>query len=248
MKYMGSKNRIAKEILPIILKDRKENQYYVEPFVGGANMIDKVGGLRIGADINPYLIELFKGLQNGRALLFDIPKFLYDKARVEYNNKATIDFDLFTIAWIGYMASANGRFFEGGYSGISETKTGTSRNYIKESISNIQKQVSRIQDVDFVCCSYEKMGIPENSIIYCDIPYKDTKQYSFSKDFDYEKFWKWAREKSQNGHKVFISEYNAPDDFECIWQQEVKSSLSANGVSGSSKTSVEKLFIFKEGI
>ena len=44
MKYMGSKNRIAKHILPIILKDRKENQYYVEPFVGGANMIDKVQG------------------------------------------------------------------------------------------------------------------------------------------------------------------------------------------------------------
>lgn len=248
MKYMGSKNRIAKHILPIILKDRKENQYYVEPFVGGANMIDKVGGLRIGADINPYLIELFKGLQNGRALLFDIPKFLYDKARVEYNNKTTIEFDLFTIAWIGYMASANGRFFEGGYSGISETKIGTSRNYIKESISNIQKQVSRIQDINFVCCSYEKLDIPENSIIYCDIPYEDTKQYSFSKNFDYDKFWNWAREKSQIGHTVFISEYNAPDDFECIWQQEVKSSLSANGVSGSSKTSVEKLFIFKEGI
>lgn len=35
MKYLGSKARIAKEILPIILKDRKVGQYYVEPFVGG---------------------------------------------------------------------------------------------------------------------------------------------------------------------------------------------------------------------
>ena len=84
MKYMGSKNRIAKHILPIILKDRKENQYYVEPFVGGANIIDKVGGNRIGADINPYLIEFFKGLQNSRDLIFDIPKTLYDKALGEY--------------------------------------------------------------------------------------------------------------------------------------------------------------------
>ena len=47
MKYMGSKARIAKYILPIILKDRKEGQCYVEPFVGGANMIDKVDGQRI---------------------------------------------------------------------------------------------------------------------------------------------------------------------------------------------------------
>ena len=52
MKYMGSKNRIAKEILPIILKDRKENQYYVEPFCGGLGTFDKVSGLRIANDKN----------------------------------------------------------------------------------------------------------------------------------------------------------------------------------------------------
>ena len=165
--------------------------------------------------------------------------------RTSGNEVINIEFDLFTIAWIGYMASANGRFFEGGYSGISETKIGTSRNYIKESISNIQKQISSIRDINFVCCSYENLDIPQNSIIYCDIPYKNTKQYSFSKDFNYEKFWEWAREKSQNGYKVFISEYNAPDDFECIWQQEVKSSLSANGIAGGNKVSVEKLFAYR---
>ena len=240
MKYMGSKNRIAKHILPIILKNRKENQYYVEPFVGGANMIDKVNALRIGADINPYLIELFKGLQKGRALIFDIPKTIYDKARTEYNNKTTNEFDLFTIAWIGYMASANGRFFEGGYSGISNTKIGTSRNYINESISNIQKQVSRIQNIHFVCSSYENLDIPKNSIIYCDIPYKNSKQYSFSKDFDYDKFWNWAREKANQGHKVFISEYNAPDDFECVWSKEVTNAMSTK----KTYKPTEKLFKF----
>ena len=40
MKYMGIKNRFAKELLPIILKDRTNGQYYVEPFAGGMNMID----------------------------------------------------------------------------------------------------------------------------------------------------------------------------------------------------------------
>ena len=52
MKYMGSKARIAKYILPIILKDRKPDQWYVEPFVGGCNTIDKVEGLRLGSDAN----------------------------------------------------------------------------------------------------------------------------------------------------------------------------------------------------
>lgn len=35
MQYLGGKTRIAKEILPIILADRKEGQYFVEPFVVG---------------------------------------------------------------------------------------------------------------------------------------------------------------------------------------------------------------------
>ena len=64
MKYMGSKNRISKEILPIMLKQRGDRTW-VEPFVGGANMIDKVDGTRIGADLNEYVISLFTGVQNG---------------------------------------------------------------------------------------------------------------------------------------------------------------------------------------
>ena len=65
MKYMGSKNRIAKYLLPIILKDRKEEQWYIEPFVGGCNMIDKVTGNRIGNDVNEYLISFLQSLQCG---------------------------------------------------------------------------------------------------------------------------------------------------------------------------------------
>ena len=61
MKYMGSKTRIANEILPIILKNRKPYQYYVEPFCGGCNIIDKVDGNRIASDKNHYLIEMWKG-------------------------------------------------------------------------------------------------------------------------------------------------------------------------------------------
>lgn len=44
---------------------------------------------------------------------------------------------------------------------------------------------------------------------------------------------------------MFISEYNAPDDFVCVWQKEAKSSLSANGVIGGNKISTEKLFVLK---
>lgn len=44
MKYMGSKSRIAKHILPIILKNRKDGQYYVEPFAVDAISLTRLTG------------------------------------------------------------------------------------------------------------------------------------------------------------------------------------------------------------
>lgn len=61
MQYLGGKTRIAKEILPIILADRKEGQYFVEPFCGGCNVTDNVLGNRIANDYNEYLIAMFRG-------------------------------------------------------------------------------------------------------------------------------------------------------------------------------------------
>ena len=43
MKYVGSKNRLAKELAPIIQSYITEDTVaYYEPFVGGGNMIDKI--------------------------------------------------------------------------------------------------------------------------------------------------------------------------------------------------------------
>ena len=239
MKYMGSKNRIAKHILPIILKNRKENQYYVEPFVGGANMIDKVDGLRIGNDVNKYLIAMWKGLQQSLDRPYHIDKELYSLARTAYNNNDNSVFSDFLIGWIGWMGSYNGRFFDGGYSGHLVGK----RDYIIEQIRNTESQISKIKDIQFVHSNYDKLEIPNNSIIYCDIPYKNTKQYSSSKNFNYDNFWNWARKKSQEGHQVFVSEYNAPDDFECIWEMEVTNSMNTT----KTYKPIEKLFKYKGG-
>lgn len=248
MKYMGSKARIAKYILPIILKNRKPDQWYVEPFVGGANTITKVDGNRIGADNNKYLIAMFNGLQDDVFREFDQSKDHYNLVRNEYNNNTNINFTNFYIGLVGYMASANGRFFEGGYSGKSNTKIGTVRNYIDESIRGMEKHIPNLKGIEFVSCHYLDLDLPPSSIIYCDIPYKNTKAYATSKGFLHDVFWGWCRETIKQGHKVFISEYQAPDDFVCVWEQEVKSSLGANGVAGGSMKSIEKLFVHKTQI
>ena len=222
MKYMGSKSRIAKEILPLILKDRKKNQYYIEPFVGGCNMIDKVSNPRMANDNNKYLIAMWKGLQDNLVRPREISKDYYSLVRTSYNNKDN-QYSDFIIGWVGFTASFNGRFFDGGYSG--KTKD---RDYIKEQIKNIENQIPYIQGIEFYSGDYKTINYPPNSIIYCDPPYKDTKQYSTSKNFNHEEFFDWCREMSKKGHKIFISEYGAPEDFECIWQKEITNSLNTN--------------------
>lgn len=232
---MGSKNRIAKEILPIILKDRKENQFYIEPFCGGLGTMDKVNGKRIASDKNKYLIAMWEGLKSDRSYPRKITKELYSEARTEFNNKTNINFDDFMIGWIGWMGSYNGRFFDGGYSGKS-----SGRNYVDEQIKNTEKQINKIKGINFLNGSYDEIDYPNESIIYCDIPYKDTKQYSTSKGFNYDKFWQWCRDMYNKGHIIFISEYNAPEDFKCVWEKKITNAMNTT----KTYKPVEKLFVY----
>jgi len=236
MKYVGSKNRIAKEILPIILKNRKFDQWYVEPFVGGCNIIDKVSGKRIGNDSNEYLIAFFYALVGGWKLPY-ITKEEYINIR---DNKKMHEKKL--VGWAGVGCSYSGKWF-GGYAGKVNTKDGI-RDYLKESILNVDKQKKSIWTIFFYSVSYDKLEIPENSIIYCDPPYRGTTKYK--NDFDHDKFWKWCEKKVKDGHTVFVSEYEAPENWECIWKKELNSSLSANGKIGGNKKSIEKLFVLKQ--
>lgn len=236
MKYMGSKNRLVKEILPILLKNRKEDQYYIEPFVGGCNMIDKVSNPRMANDNNKYLIAMWKGLQENLERPKEISKDYYSSVRSSYNNNDN-EYSDFIIGWIGFMGSFNGRFFDGGYSG--KTKD---RDYIQEQIRNTEKQIPFIQGIEFYSGDYRLINYPPNSIIYCDPPYQSTKQYSTSKNFNYEEFWQWCREMTINGHEVYISEYQAPEDFECIWSKIVTNSMNTT----NTHKPIEKLFIYKQ--
>lgn len=111
MKYMGSKNRIAKHILPIMLKDRKDGQYWVEPFVGGANAIDKVAGNRIGADSNKYLIALLQHCEG--QLSHDLPSRIYEEDYNHVKNNKDLYSD-FVVGHIGFNASFGSKWF-GGY-------------------------------------------------------------------------------------------------------------------------------------
>ena len=240
MKYMGSKARIAKHILPIILKNRKDGQCYVEPFVGGANMIDKVDGWRIGADSNYWLIKALRLIQSG-----DIPADNFEFTEKDYDKcthhvRGNTDTVGYCDGLIGYalIAFSFGAKWCGGWSRGKNSK-GDDRDYVAEQYRASIRQRSLLDGTKFYNKSYDILDIPRCSIIYCDPPYAGTTKYK--DNFDHESFWQWCREKVKEGHEVFISEYSAPDDFVCVWQKEIQSGLNTN----TTKKGVEKLFVHK---
>lgn len=231
MKYMGSKARFKNQILQHI---PTHGACYIEPFAGGMNMIDGVcdADVRIANDFNKYLISMFQALDFGW-----VPKKI---TKEEYLNLKNLNGPDYLIGWAGVACSYSGKWFCG-FAGDVMTKGGL-RDYQQEAINNALKQIAKLRGVVFRSGSYDEIMIPDGSVVYCDPPYAGTTGY---KDcFDNNKFWSWARGISKN-NQVFISEYRAPEDFKCILEIHTKSSLSANGSSGGSKLSVEKLFTIK---
>jgi len=218
---MGSKRRIAKEILPIILKGRKQNQWYVEPFCGGCNSLDKVSGLRIGSDNNKYLIALLLEMQKDN---FELP-FIDEKEYqdIKSNKEKYPDYIL---GYAGFQLSFGAKWF-GGY---CRDKAGI-RDYQNEAQQNL------IKDVLFYCCDYWELDIPTSSIIYCDPPYENTTKYKDG--FDHTKFWQWCEKKTLEGNKVFVSEYHAPENWKSIWFKKVTTMLNVHNY----KDATENLFV-----
>ena len=237
---MGSKSRIAKHIVPIIQEKIKKNNIktYIEPFCGGCNVIDKIQcETKIASDNHKYLIEMFRSLD----LIEDLPEFItkehYSEVRNCFN-KELLEYPDWYIGAVGFLASYNGRFFDGGYAGIVYTKAGTERNYYDEAKRNLLEQIPSLDNIQFLYGDYEELYSNQNNcMFYCDIPYKGTKQYGSSKNFDYDRFWKWANKMNEK-NIVLVSEHEAPSEWTCIWQQEVKRTIDNN----KRVKAIEKLF------
>ena len=246
MKYMGSKRLLAKELLPIIDGYLASDaiKAYVEPFVGGCNMIDKVDyPVRYGNDNNKYLIAMLSALGAVRDEMPDeMPREEYEAVRADYNAGGKDYTDWYTGA-VGFLASRSGRFFDGGFSGIFTDKDGKTRNYYLEAKRNLLAQAPKLEGIRFGWGDYRNTCSDwKDALIYCDPPYKGVKTYSTSRGFDHAAFWDWCHKMSQE-NVVLVSEQSAPDEpwIECVWEQDVKRAINHSGT----KEATEKLYIVK---
>lgn len=234
MMYQGGKSRIAKQLAIIMLNVTKslrerESNCFVSLFCGSCSVESKITGFDkvILNDKHKYLIEMFKGVQNG----YELPEYISEE---DYKYiRSHKDEDKVLTGFVGFGCSFGGKWF-GGY---ARNKRGT--NYAKRSKHSLLKDMKTLQDAEFLCNDYREVEIPDNAVVYCDPPYNNTTGYNNEK-FDSDSFWNYMRELSQN-HLVFISEQEAPIDFIPIWEKAVIRTLNKN--NQFKKT--EKLFVHK---
>ena len=241
MVYQGSKNRLAKELTPIIQSYiTDDTNGYLEPFVGGANMIDKIEcNNKFGCDIHEELIELLKYIQNTNNILpTTITEEEYNKVRLNKDK-----YEKWYVGFVGFCATFGAKYFGGYARGFKNDKI-TPRDMAVEGIKNIEKQRKNLQNIKFKCCSYDEINKNiKDFVIYCDPPYKGTLKYTT--DFDYDKFYKWCKEMSKN-NIILISEYWMPEEFECIWEKKTTVRIDSNKKSKDKKMErTEKLFIYR---
>lgn len=258
--YQGSKSRFMKVLKPLIENNLDEGMTYVEPFGGGMNSFTPINASKkIANDVNEYNIALwlllkergFNGVETEWSEYLNILSNCEDKpngpnylqARELYSDMkkdCLSDGGKYPKALLGFVAYACsfGGGWWNGFIGYNEKK---GENYVKEAIRGLKKHIDsavNMENSDFLHGNYETIEIPDNAFVYCDPPYANTKKYA--NDFDNERFWDWCREliETKENIKLLISEYNAPEDFVCIWSKGVQDSMGNNTMSKN-----EKLFI-----
>lgn len=229
MRYVGSKRNLAKHILPFIEQALKvfPKGKYIEPFVGGCNMIDKVNHhTLIGCDANKYLIELLKVSQSNPEKLKEV-KCLSKPGYKHLRSDKESYFEWY-VGLMGFMPTFNNQWFES----YSEDKN--HGNFASSVRSLINQDLS---NVNLVNCDYQKIPAGKGNVIYCDPPYKIHDYYKMP--FNHGEFYEWVRNTSKD-NIVLVSEYEMPSDFTCIWQKVVKP-----GINPKACKKLEKLFIYK---
>lgn len=235
MVYVGTKNRLSKELVPIIQSYIKEDTVaYIEPFVGGANIIDKIEhDTKIGYDIHPELIGLLLKVQKEGTKNFPT---VFSKETYDELKKNPKDHPAWLVGLYGFCTTFSSRYF-GWYVGDKYP------NEITRRIANLEKQSANLKGIQFFPKAYQEINPIDyqNVVFYCDSPYKNTMKYE-KQEIDYEHFYTWCHELAKK-NTVLVSEYNMPNGFKCIYEKETR--CTVNMTHSKNQKRADKLFLTK---
>lgn len=225
MRYVGGKNRIAKELTSSMLAFTTKRLRFLEPFVGGCNIIPHVVEhfefVRAG-DAHQDLMLMWNAVKNG----WVPPENVSEE---EYRALKKADPSPMR-GFAGFACAFGGDWFHG-------YARGRGRNDAREGSRKVRRTFPHLAHVELVHCSFDEWEVDASDVVYCDPPYAGVCGYSTG-PFDNARFWEVATEWSLRGADVFVSEYQAPTTWTAIWEKPHVVSLG-----GNRPRPVERLFV-----
>lgn len=211
MQYLGGKARIAKKIAAKILEivPPEHRLEYLEPFLGGANAFEHIAPhfeKTYAGDVHEDLILMWQAVARGWVPPEQISLEEYEALRAGPPSPLR--------AAAGFGASFGAKWF-GGYA-RGKAADGSWRSYIGETGRALVGVRSTLARGRVFNVSYASWPVVPGVVVYCDPPYAGTTSYKGTAGFDHVAFWARMREWSAAGSYVFVSEYQAPDDWECV--------------------------------
>ena len=269
LRYPGGKNRAIALFKDIIHLNNLQKCTYVEPFAGGASI---ALGLLIEGDVERIIIndadpsiysfwiscltknEEFCELLINTKVTVDVwqqQKEIYQSLREDAIQGK--EYDKMALGFATFFLNRTNRsgIIKGGVIG-GHAQTGNYKidaRFNKQNLEERLKTIAKFADQVEVHCKDAKQFLldncniwPTNTLIYCDPPYANTKKYE--SDFDHVKFWNWVRIMSKDGRYVYVSEYEAPSDFKCIWCRKKKDGMGTTNTGETQNIKVERLFVY----
>jgi DNA adenine methylase len=205
-------------------------KFWAEPFIGGGNLIDKVppSFKRLGSDLNPHVVAALTAI---RDRLHELPSSVSEDY---YRSLKGTPPEPIT-SWIRFVCAFGG-IFESTY---ARQKGSDATTFPGVGKRNAENQSPLLQKVVILHGNYTMHSHLTNCLIYCDPPYQGTSGYKTGA-FDHDAFYEWCRQMAKT-NLVYVSEYTAPADFECVWSGVIKTNF-ASSRKEATHNAVEKLF------
>lgn len=218
MQYVGGKFRQRRDFVPAILADTPNRERYLEPFVGGGAMLERMAPNFKSArasDVHEDLILMYQALLAG----WEPPEEVNEKeyAELKFAEPSALR------GFVGFACSFGAKWF-GGY---ARNKTG--KSYAGTSKRNLAKMLPLVEHVGFHHTSYDFWKPSAGTVVYADPPYANVGVgYKDSAGFDHPAFWNKMDEWTDRGALVYVSEFSAPPHWEPIAESVQRLTIAGN--------------------
>lgn len=258
MIYMGGKSRLAKHIVPFLLRHNPE--VIIEPFVGGANITSEIlkqgyKGRLVLSDLDASLMCMwYHVIYEGW-----LPTLETYPSREQYNEwreaakRGEVPECNALMGWARTGASYSGKPWAG-YVKPEDTRSGETIPYMVSRIRTSTTQFNLLHEhaesITLACCGYEAHTphIPAGAVVYADPPYANTTAYD-TEEFSHTHLWETLISWAQAGAHVYVSEESKPDwvDAEVVWEKIVNCGIRRKATDQGGGSASEKLYYLSPG-